>query len=76
MTKAMNSHPRVTTLHACGYRLTRQRQIGLEVLEESREHLDAEALDAWARERFPHLSLATVYRTLRRGCRFAPCSSS
>lgn len=60
----MNSNSLITALQAGGYRLTRQRQVVLEVLEESQEHLDAEALYARARARFPHISLATVYRTV------------
>jgi len=47
-----------------GYRLTRQRKLVLEILEESQEHLDAEDLYARAKERDPRISLATVYRTL------------
>jgi len=51
-------------LHTAGRRLTRQRQLVLEILEESREHLDAEALHARAKTRDPRISLATVYRAL------------
>lgn len=47
-----------------GRRLTRQRKLVLEILEESQEHLDAEALYARAKARDPNISLATVYRTL------------
>ncbi len=64
MNETATPNPLVTALQACGYRLTRQRQVVLEVLGESREHLDAEALYVRARERFPHISLATVYRTV------------
>lgn len=58
------SHPLVAALQAGGHRLTRQRRVVLEVLEESREHLDAEALYERARQRAPRISLATVYRTV------------
>lgn len=47
-----------------GRRLTPQRRLVLEVLEESDEHLDAEGLHDRAKTRAPNLSLATVYRTL------------
>jgi len=36
----------------------------LEILEESQEHLDAEAIYGQAKARNPNISLATVYRTL------------
>jgi len=49
---------------AAGRRLTSQRRLILEVLEESDEHLDAETLYSQARIRDSDISLATVYRTL------------
>lgn len=64
MNEAASPNPLVAALRAGGYRITRQRRVVLEVLGESREHLDAEALYARARERFPRISLATVYRTI------------
>lgn len=51
-------------LRASGRRLTHQRRLILQVLEESDEHLDAEALHARVRLRDDDISLATVYRTL------------
>ncbi|RME37502.1 MAG: transcriptional repressor [Thermoflexia bacterium] len=54
----------IASLQACGHRITQQRRVLLKVLEESQEHLDAEALYERARERMPQISLATVYRTL------------
>jgi Fur family ferric uptake transcriptional regulator len=54
----------IRALHAGGYRLTRQRRLVMEVLEESAEHLDAETLHDRAKARDPNISLATVYRTL------------
>jgi Fur family ferric uptake transcriptional regulator len=51
--------------HATGRRVTNQRQLLLEVLTESQEHLDAEEIYALAKERDPNISLATVYRTLK-----------
>jgi Fur family ferric uptake transcriptional regulator len=52
------------TLRAAGRRLTAQRRLILQVLEESDEHLDADALYERVRARDPDVSLATVYRTL------------
>jgi Fe2+ or Zn2+ uptake regulation protein len=52
------------TLRTSGHRLTRQRRLVLKVLEESREHLDAEGLHDRAKALDPKISLATVYRTL------------
>lgn len=49
---------------AAGRRLTSQRWLILEILEESNEHLDAEALYDRARGCDPDISLGTVYRTL------------
>ncbi len=47
-----------------GCRLTRQRKQVLEILEQSREHLDAEAIHDQVKAHGAHISLATVYRTL------------
>ncbi len=54
----------IASLQAGGHRITHQRRVLLEILEESREHLDAETLYERARQRLPRISLATVYRTL------------
>ncbi|MBN1886825.1 MAG: transcriptional repressor [Thermoflexales bacterium] len=51
-------------LHVSGRRLTRQRRLVMQVLEESQEHLDAEALYRQAKARDPKIGLATIYRTL------------
>lgn len=51
-------------LRNSGKRLTRQRQLVLEVLTESEQHLDAEGVHDQAKARDPNISLATVYRTL------------
>jgi len=48
-----------------GIRLTRQRQILLELIDTSGLHLDAEQLYRLARERDPKLNRVTVYRTLK-----------
>jgi len=47
-----------------GRRLTPQRRLILEVVEESETHLDAEAIHARVKLQDPNISLATVYRTL------------
>ena len=52
------------TLRAAGRRLTAQRRLILQVLEESSAHLDAETLHEQVKARDPDVSLATVYRTL------------
>lgn len=51
-------------IHTRGGRLTRQRRLVFEILMDSHEHLDAEALFERAKERDPNISLATVYRSL------------
>jgi Fur family ferric uptake transcriptional regulator len=48
-----------------GIRLTRQRQILLDLIDKSREHLDAERLYQLARQEDPKLNRVTVYRTLK-----------
>jgi Fe2+ or Zn2+ uptake regulation protein len=51
-------------LQSAGRRLTPQRRLILQVLEESDGHLDADALYDQVKARDPDVSLATVYRTL------------
>ena len=51
-------------LHAAGHRLTAQRRLVLEIIEESQEHLDAEGIWQRAMELHAQINLATVYRTL------------
>jgi Fur family ferric uptake transcriptional regulator len=48
-----------------GVRLTRQRQILLELIDKTGGHLDAERLFTLAKERDPKLNRVTVYRTLK-----------
>ena len=48
-----------------GLRLTRQRQILLDLIDTSGEHLDAERLYQMAKEKDPKLNRVTVYRTLK-----------
>ncbi len=61
----MNVSPDITyRLHQAGLRATPQRMVVLQVLEQSSEHLDAEAIYERARQLDDSISLATVYRTL------------
>ena len=48
-----------------GVRLTRQRKILLELIDQSGEHLDAERLYLLAQQKDPKLNRVTVYRTLK-----------
>jgi len=53
------------SLRKQGVRLTRQRQVLLELIEQSGAHLDAEHLFRLAQQRDPKINRVTVYRTLR-----------
>jgi Fur family ferric uptake transcriptional regulator len=48
-----------------GIRLTKQRQLLLELLDKTGAHLDAESLYQLAHQRDPKLNRVTVYRTLK-----------
>ena len=52
-------------LKAKGIRLTRQRQILLELIDRTGGHLDAEQLFRLAKQKDPKLNRVTVYRTLK-----------
>ena len=52
------------SLRAYGLRPTRQRQLILQVLQESDEHLDAGDIYERVRIYDPRIGLATIYRTL------------
>jgi Fur family ferric uptake transcriptional regulator len=54
-----------SSLKRRGVRLTRQRQILLELIDKSGSHLDAEQLYELARQRDPKINRVTVYRTLK-----------
>lgn len=51
-------------LHEHGYRLTPQRYLILQVLEQAQEHLSAAQILQHAQEHNPQITLPTVYRTL------------
>src|SRR6202049_3618294 len=53
------------SLRQRGVRLTRQRQILLDLIDQSGQHLDAERLFQLGREKDPKLNRVTVYRTLK-----------
>jgi len=52
-------------LRAKGVRLTRQRQILLDLIDKTGLHLDAERLYLLAKEQDPKINRVTVYRTLK-----------
>jgi Fur family ferric uptake transcriptional regulator len=52
-------------LRAAGARVTPQRTVIANILQEQDNHLSAEEIHRLAQRRHPRLSLATVYRTLR-----------
>ena len=51
-------------LEAKGIRITAQRRALVEVIQEAKEHLDADSLLERARKRHANLDRATVYRTI------------
>ena len=53
------------SLQQRGVRLTRQRKILLDLIDQSGQHLNAERLYELAREKDPKLNRVTVYRTLK-----------
>ena len=54
-----------TLCHEKGLRITEQRRVIARVLSESEDHPDVEAVHARASAIDPHISIATVYRTVR-----------
>jgi Fur family ferric uptake transcriptional regulator len=48
-----------------GLRMTGQRRVIAEILQEARDHPDVEELHARAAARDPRISIATVYRTVK-----------
>lgn len=65
MPKALKSAVLPDTSAAVGMRKTRQRQILLDLIDKTGQHLDAESLYQMAREKDPKLNRVTVYRTLK-----------
>jgi Fur family transcriptional regulator, ferric uptake regulator len=58
------SRPTAARLRAQGYRMTSQRLVILQILEESRCHLTPAEVFSLAQEQLPGLTETTVYRTL------------
>ncbi len=54
----------LNALHDEGYRLTPQRMMVVEAIEESHDHISAEEIHTKARTKYPYLNISTVYRTL------------
>ena len=52
------------TFRRQGHRLTPQRQMVLHVIEQANEHLSADAICLRVQQRYPFVSLSTIYRTL------------
>lgn len=61
----MSAAPSRESLKLKGIRLTRQRQLLLDLIDKSGAHLDAESLYKMAHEQDPKLNRVTVYRTLK-----------
>jgi Fur family ferric uptake transcriptional regulator len=51
-------------LRDLGYRLTPQRQLILTALQEGNDHISAEEIHARILDKYPHVNISTVYRTL------------
>ncbi len=47
-----------------GYRLTPQRMMVLNAIEKSANHISAEEIYAQVVDKYPHVNISTVYRTL------------
>jgi len=59
-----HSHSTPRTLHELGYRLTPQRIMILDAVEQADSHISAEEICSQIRSRYPHMNISTVYRTL------------
>jgi len=54
----------IQVLKERGHRLTPQRQLILEAIEEIDDHVSAESVHSKVAARFPQVNISTVYRTL------------
>jgi Fur family transcriptional regulator, ferric uptake regulator len=63
-TKAVTRPLLIKELVARGIRMTSQRQVLVEIIQDSPKHLDAAALLKIARKKDPGINRATVYRTV------------
>jgi Fur family ferric uptake transcriptional regulator len=64
--KGKQTEPSQKTLSKAGTRVTGQRAVILDIIRLGKGHLDADEIYRQAREKLPHLSLSTVYRTLQK----------
>ena len=64
MQKLAQRHILRDELVARGVRMTRQREVLVDLIQNSTRHLDAETIRKLAAEKDPRINLATVYRTL------------
>lgn len=62
---ALTDHSPKELLTAQGVRFTRHRQILLDLIDRTGDHLDAERLFQLAKEKDPKINRVTVYRTLK-----------
>lgn len=65
MTKAGKNRDLVKLLRSAGHRVTRPRQIILQILSEKDDHPDAMAIFRRAVRKDSSISLSTVYRTMK-----------
>ncbi len=54
-----------SALNVAGMRVTNQRVLIMEIIQQGEGHLDADEIYRQARKKEPRLSLSTVYRTLQ-----------
>ena len=59
-----HSHSTSGALHELGYRLTPQRIMILEAVEQANGHISAENIYTRVRNRYQYMNISTVYRTL------------
>jgi len=64
MSHTFDRRPLVKELAAKGVRLTAQRRVLIEIIQEAEQHLDAAALGQLAQQRGVPVDRATVYRTV------------
>jgi Fur family ferric uptake transcriptional regulator len=64
MTPCVERRDLIGELGSRGVRITAQRRALIEVIQEAKDHLDAESLLERARELQPNIDRATVYRTI------------
>lgn len=57
-------HSASGVLHELGYRLTPQRIMILEAVEQADDHISAEDIYIQVRNRYQYMNISTVYRTL------------